>query len=251
MYANDSMWTGRPGWMPAACCACLFVVVLVLGPAGCTADSDRVLLPASQSTSDRIPAAGLCQVTVVNDAEYPAVVAVDYYIGQTVVHHAEAVLAAAGSTDINTDLVVAWDEADRVVISARVDDSQGEPIWSDETNFPLGADSGDVIEIEYRVHLSAANQAPTAVITATTPVYEGNTVSLSGSSSSDPDGDPLTYTWEQISGTTVTLTGADQPDASFIAPSVAVSDTLIFRLTVSDGFLSDTQEWSVVVLAAY
>jgi len=97
------------------------------------------------------------------------------------------------------------------------------------------------------VTVTIANRAPVASITAVSQALSGMQVSLDGTSSFDPDGDALTCKWEQVSGTPVTLSDPTQNIASFSAPYVSVSDTLIFRLTVSDGQLSDVQEFSVLV----
>ena len=64
-------------------------------------------------------------------------------------------------------------------------------------------------------------------------VDAGEVVFLSGSAS-DPDGSIASYQWEQTGGTAVSLSGADSLNVSFIAPDVAVDETLSFRLTVAD-----------------
>ncbi len=66
-------------------------------------------------------------------------------------------------------------------------------------------------------------------------VPEGDTVTLDGSGSYDPDGDPISYQWEQIVGTRVSLSAfREQP--TFGAPDVSPEgESLTFRLTVSDG----------------
>jgi len=85
------------------------------------------------------------------------------------------------------------------------------------------------------VTVNALNQAPTAVIQMTsTGVNEGANVSLNGSTSSDPDGDTLTYDWSQLSGPSVTLNSATSATSTFTAPSVSSSIQLSFRLTVTD-----------------
>ena len=80
-------------------------------------------------------------------------------------------------------------------------------------------------------------------------VREASPVTLDGSNSSDEDGTIESYLWEQLAGTTVTLTGADTATASFTAPFVGSSgETLTFRLTVTDNegnSASDTTDVTV------
>jgi sugar lactone lactonase YvrE len=61
----------------------------------------------------------------------------------------------------------------------------------------------------------------------------GQLVTLNGSASSDPNGNPLTFSWAQTNGVLVTLTGATTATPSFTAPGF--SGTLTFRLTVNNG----------------
>ncbi|MCK4660367.1 MAG: hypothetical protein KAV82_12665 [Phycisphaerae bacterium] len=59
----------------------------------------------------------------------------------------------------------------------------------------------------------------------------GSSVTLSGANSSDSDGDPLTYHWEQTGGPTVTLEGGNTMVATFMANEEGTYD---FSLTVND-----------------
>lgn len=81
------------------------------------------------------------------------------------------------------------------------------------------------------------NRPPTAVATADPPaVPEGDAnqtiVTLDGSASSDPDGDPLTFDWAVTSGTFVNGTDANSPVAQVTFPGMAPYPV---TLTVADG----------------
>ncbi len=82
-------------------------------------------------------------------------------------------------------------------------------------------------------------------------VNEGAFVVLNGSTSYDPDGDTLSYSWSQISGPTVVLSDATASLPDFTAPTgLTANETLVFELTVSDGALtSNASSVSVTVLA--
>ncbi len=60
------------------------------------------------------------------------------------------------------------------------------------------------------------------------------TVTLNGSGSFDPDGQALNYTWTQVAGPAVTLTGADTAMPSFLA-DVPADTVYVFQLVVDDG----------------
>ena len=107
--------------------------------------------------------------------------------------------------------------------------------------------SADTVDVTVR----NVNHAPVADAGGDQSVKEGSPVTLSGGLSFDPDGDPLTFRWTQISGTPVVLSGADTESPTFTAPelpggtgSVAI---LTFALTVSDGALPNTAEARVTV----
>ena len=95
------------------------------------------------------------------------------------------------------------------------------------------------------------NELPVANAGPDQTVDENTQVTLSGSGS-DTDGTIVSYRWTQTSGPTVALSGADTPNASFIAPKVTVGnlfDELEFQLTVTDDDgASDTAVVLVVVL---
>jgi hypothetical protein len=89
------------------------------------------------------------------------------------------------------------------------------------------------------------NHAPIAVTSGVSSVEIGDPVTLDGTASYDPDGDPLAYQWTQSGGVQVMLEGADAAAANFHAVSEGV---FLFDLVVSDGELaSDPATFEVTV----
>lgn len=96
----------------------------------------------------------------------------------------------------------------------------------------FGGSATDTVSVE----ITNVNNLPTAVAGADQTVDENTPVSLAGSGS-DPDGDALSYSWLQTSGTGVVITGADTATPSFAAPFVNPGGgDLAFQLRVSDGY---------------
>jgi large repetitive protein len=102
-------------------------------------------------------------------------------------------------------------------------------------------DSVDVV-------VNPVNRAPMVSIpNASQRVDEGGKASLFAQAS-DADGDTLSYTWTQVSGPAVSLSGANTPSPSFTAPSVTADTELKFELSVSDGTASTQASASVWVI---
>ncbi|MFH2064126.1 MAG: PKD domain-containing protein [Pseudomonadota bacterium] len=77
--------------------------------------------------------------------------------------------------------------------------------------------------------------APVAVIGSDQTVSQGDTVTLDGIASYDPDGGSFAYLWEQTHGASVSLSSSTTVQTVFTAPNVAADgESLVFRLTVTD-----------------
>ena len=86
------------------------------------------------------------------------------------------------------------------------------------------------------------NQKPTANIIFPGDYFSGDTITLDGSQSSDPDNDTLTYSWEQSQGETILLLDATTNIIRFTAPQVQQPTSFSFELTVNDGEFEDTTQ---------
>jgi len=128
--------------------------------------------------------------------------------------------------------------------------------WQAKNNYggffvwTLGASTGqlsfaDQVQYINEMHQAAkdankseGNQKPTAVVKYPQEVTGAGYVALDGSASTDPEGEALTYTWEQIAGPTVTLDNIDQAQTGFTLNTTDKDVDLTFRLVVKDGELN-------------
>lgn len=96
----------------------------------------------------------------------------------------------------------------------------------------------------------ARNQPPEAHAPDGISARAGSVVTLDGSASFDPDGDPLAYAWRQVGGPTVSLSSPSAPKPTFTAPHAAAGQILGFALTVSDGKDRDSVAMTSVRITA-
>ncbi|PWB68849.1 hypothetical protein C3F09_10930, partial [candidate division GN15 bacterium] len=107
------------------------------------------------------------------------------------------------------------------------------------------ASDGQYIDSEVvAITVSNSNRAPIANAgTDQIEVPVNSTVLLDGTLSSDPDAQPITYAWTQVSGTAVTITNGTTATPSFVPP---LPGSYRFQLIVSDGSLFSTPDTVLV-----
>jgi hypothetical protein len=150
--------------------------------------------------------------------------------------------------------IVSLDGAD--VATFNFTDASGWQSWKDVAVSGVSLSAGAHIlritmgtggfNVNYIDFATAANQAPVANAGADRNVVAGTAVTLDGRGSSDPDNgpQPLSYAWIRLSGPAATLANANSSQPSFTPASAG---TYVFRLTVSDGAASSTDDVSVTV----
>ncbi|MGS0826457.1 PKD domain-containing protein, partial [Shewanella sp. 0m-8] len=88
------------------------------------------------------------------------------------------------------------------------------------------------------VNVQHVNKPPVVIITDhPATVNEGSSITLV-SDNSDPDGDSLSYYWEQISGPTVMMSDNSSASVKFTAPEITSDSVIEVRLTSSDDVVS-------------
>lgn len=166
-------------------------------------------------------------------------------------------LDASGSSDPDgDDLTFSWSQVSGATVSI-IDADQAvasivvpELAISETAVFEVTVtDTGGLSDTaRVNVEFKGANTAPVASAnSALRRVPSGQAVTLSASSSGDPDGDVLSYRWEQTAGPSVELSAPEGEQTSFNAPTVSTETDLTFRLTVSDGQLEDTDDITISV----
>ena len=119
--------------------------------------------------------------------------------------------------------------------------SGNESIATSSTNSGLVdvTDGSNIIDPE--------NRAPNADAGADQNAISGETVTIDGAASFDPDGDTLSFYWQQTEGDPITLPDNRNSSISFVAPMVAVPSQYRVQLSVSDGALSGTDSVNVLI----
>ena len=164
-------------------------------------------------------------------------------------------------------------DGDALTHSATRSDSSALPAWLNFTagtgalifsGTPREADTPDTLTIRvtatdgtetadavFTLSVVEVNDLPTANAGLDQTVGEGETVTLDGSGSFDPEGLPLTYAWTQTGGPGVALSGADTASPAFTAPDRLADDaTLRFALVVTDASNASTADDVLVLVEA-
>lgn len=93
----------------------------------------------------------------------------------------------------------------------------------------------DTVDIILAVNASpVVNAAPVANAGVDQTIDEQVLVTLNGSASNDSDGSIVSYSWSQIAGTQVALSDDSVVNPTFSGPNIAITETLSFKLTVTD-----------------
>lgn len=116
----------------------------------------------------------------------------------------------------------AWDRIKSGLLVSVDSTIQMDRVIMDDSTWPVSGGEG--------------NQTPTANAGPNQDsVIGGDTVTLNGTASSDPDGSIAQYAWTQSGGTTVNLSNPAVAQPTFVAPNTAGTATFQLRVTDNDG----------------
>jgi uncharacterized protein YkwD len=111
-----------------------------------------------------------------------------------------------------------------------------------------GATGSDSVTITFQNPAPPPNRDPSANAGPNQTVGTGTTVTVTGGGI-DPDGSIILWEWEQISGTSVNLSGANSYEVQFTAPETAGQIRLRLTVTDNDG-ATDSDDVIITVEAA-
>ncbi len=132
-------------------------------------------------------------------------------------------------------------------------DAQGEARFegsSDPVDLQPGLPTTVSVPMQAGPEPPTPNQPPVAAGISQSQTFTGTvvTVTLDGSDSSDPDGDPITFAWVQTAGPPVSLSNSTDSIVSFEIDVPPAGAVLEFQLTVSDGAESTFTPVTVTLL---
>ncbi|MCX2833669.1 Predicted carbohydrate-binding protein, contains CBM5 and CBM33 domains [Microbulbifer thermotolerans] len=94
---------------------------------------------------------------------------------------------------------------------------------------------------EIDIQVPRGNNPPVAVLSAESNALSGaGNITLSAAASSDPDGDPLSFSWTVIAGSGASLSDESGDSVTLHLSEPIQHQTITVRVTVSDGQLTDS-----------
>ena len=224
-------------------------------------DSGAVLVFQLEVSNGFASSSNLVSIEVVGANNYPPIA--NAGPNQTVAENTGVILDSSASIDFNLDpLTIEWSQVSGPLVTFTngadfvnpvfiAPEVTGAPV---NLTFQLIVNDGQVSSGPSFVTITVTNVVDVPIADAGTnqTVSELSPVTLDGTGSSDPAGKTLTYSWTQILGTPVTLSGANTATPSFTAPQLNIggtngSTTLTFRLTVNNGDTNSTSTVNVTV----
>lgn len=171
----------------------------------------------------------------------PKPLTVSVTVNQTVNANKTVTLSASSDNPNNGTLAYVWKQTKGETVTLATSGVSGIQFTAptllagDNLEFQVTVSDGKTAPVVKLVAVTVlADRAPTASAGVNVSVDSASAVTLLGTAV-DADNNALSYTWSQVSGPTVTLSGATTLSATFVAPTVTVDTPLVFKLTVSDG----------------
>ncbi|HAQ20840.1 MAG TPA: hypothetical protein DCR40_16650 [Prolixibacteraceae bacterium] len=162
-------------------------------------------------------------------------------------------LDGTGSSDMDGNpLTYSWTAPAGITLSSTTADKPTftAPEVSSDTNysFSLVVNDGTANSApdDVVITVKQVNKAPVANAGANQSVNKGLLVTLDGTASTDPDGNPLTYLWTAPAGITLSSATADKP--TFTSPEVAADTDYTFSLVVNDGTVNSAADEVIVTV---
>ena len=105
-----------------------------------------------------------------------------------------------------------------------------------------GMDSDDMT-----VTVRNVNRAPEVMAGGSISVNTGETATLSAMAT-DPDGDPMTFLWQQQGDATVTIAEPTSAETSFVAPEVEIPELISFKVIALDAETSSEPAYIAITI---